>query len=97
MYVFFDLVMSNVGACTPDDIALSVLTTVISHQVDPGQARAWAIVDAGWMAMSRNRDSAKQARDFPSITRFRRMVKSQPGAAFTGGDSGLTVPGAGSS
>jgi D-serine deaminase-like pyridoxal phosphate-dependent protein len=60
VYVFFDLVMSNVGVCSRDDIALSVLTTVIGHQVEKG----WAIVDAGWMAMSRDRGTAGQRRDF---------------------------------
>ena len=43
VYVLFDLVMHNVGVCTVDDIALSVLTTVIGHQEEKG----WAIVDAG--------------------------------------------------
>lgn len=60
VYVLFDLVMYNVGVCTLDDIALSVLTTVIGHQADKG----WAILDAGWMAMSRDRGTAKQAHDF---------------------------------
>ena len=60
VYVFFDLVMSNVGVCTTDDIALSVLTTVIGHQEEKG----WAIVDAGWMAMSRDRGTQKQKHDF---------------------------------
>jgi len=60
VYVLFDLVMHNVGVCRLDDIALSVLTTVIGHQEEKG----WAIVDAGWMAMSRDRGTAKQARDF---------------------------------
>jgi D-serine deaminase-like pyridoxal phosphate-dependent protein len=60
VYVFFDLVMRNIGVCTEDDIALSVLTTVIGHQADKG----WAIVDAGWMAMSRDRGTQKQKRDF---------------------------------
>lgn len=60
VYVFFDLVMRNVGVCSEGDIALSVLTTVIGHQVDKG----WAIVDAGWMAMSRDRGTQKQKRDF---------------------------------
>ena len=60
VYVFFDLVMRNVGVCTEADIALSVLTTVIGHQADKG----WAIVDAGWMAMSRDRGTQKQKRDF---------------------------------
>ncbi|MDP9600950.1 UNVERIFIED_ORG: D-serine deaminase-like pyridoxal phosphate-dependent protein [Variovorax paradoxus] len=60
VYVFFDLVMRNIGVCTEDDIALSVLTTVIGHQAEKG----WAIVDAGWMAMSRDRGTQKQKRDF---------------------------------
>jgi D-serine deaminase-like pyridoxal phosphate-dependent protein len=60
VYVFFDLVMRNVGVCSESDIALSVLTTVIGHQVEKG----WAIVDAGWMAMSRDRGTQKQKRDF---------------------------------
>lgn len=60
VYVFFDLVMANVGVCTPDDVALSVLTTVIGHQADKG----WAIVDAGWMAMSRDRGTQKQRHDY---------------------------------
>ncbi|KAF1048163.1 MAG: D-threo-3-hydroxyaspartate dehydratase [Herbaspirillum frisingense] len=60
VYVFFDLVMHNVGVCTQDDIALSVLTTVIGHQEEKG----WAIVDAGWMAMSRDRGTQKQKHDF---------------------------------
>jgi D-serine deaminase-like pyridoxal phosphate-dependent protein len=60
VYAFFDLVMHNVGVCSPDDIALSVLTTVIGHQ----PAKGWAIVDAGWMAMSRDRGTQSQSRDF---------------------------------
>ncbi|KQW57255.1 DSD1 family PLP-dependent enzyme [Variovorax sp. Root411] len=60
VYVFFDLVMRNIGVCTEADIALSVLTTVIGHQAEKG----WAIVDAGWMAMSRDRGTQKQKRDF---------------------------------
>jgi D-serine deaminase-like pyridoxal phosphate-dependent protein len=60
VYVFFDLVMHNIGVCRMDEIALSVLTTVIGHQEDKG----WAIVDAGWMAMSRDRGTQNQKRDF---------------------------------
>jgi D-serine deaminase-like pyridoxal phosphate-dependent protein len=60
VYVFFDLVMHNVGVCALDEIALSVLTTVIGHQPDKG----WAIVDAGWMAMSRDRGTQAQKHDF---------------------------------
>ncbi|MBB5507641.1 DSD1 family PLP-dependent enzyme [Paraburkholderia atlantica] len=60
VYVMFDLVMHNVGVCDIENIALSVLTTVIGHQEDKG----WAIVDAGWMALSRDRGTQKQAHDF---------------------------------
>lgn len=60
VYVFFDLVMRNIGACAMQDIALSVLTTVIGHQEDKG----WAIVDAGWMAMSRDGSTREQKQDF---------------------------------
>lgn len=59
VYVFFDLVMTGVGVCRTDEVALSVLTTVIGHQAD----RGWAIVDAGWMAMSRDRGTQQQPVD----------------------------------
>lgn len=59
VFAVFDLVMAGIGVCTPDDIALSVLTTVIGHQRD----RGWVIVDAGWMALSRDRGTAGQAVD----------------------------------
>ena len=51
VYVFNDLVMHGVGVCSTDEIALSVLCTVIGHQEEKG----WVLVDAGWMAMSRDR------------------------------------------
>lgn len=50
VYVFFDLVMADVGVCSTDDIAISLLCTVIGHQPD----RGWIITDGGWMAMSRD-------------------------------------------
>jgi len=59
VYVFFDLVMAGLGVCSVDDIAATVLTTVIGHQPEKG----WILVDAGWMAMSRDRGTAKQPVD----------------------------------
>ena len=59
VFVFFDLVMAGLGVCRVEDIALSVLTTVIGHQREKG----WTIVDAGWMAMSRDRGTAAQTVD----------------------------------
>jgi D-serine deaminase-like pyridoxal phosphate-dependent protein len=55
--VFFDLVMAGVGVCAIEDIALSVLATVIGHQREKG----WILIDAGWMAMSQDRGTARQA------------------------------------
>lgn len=59
VFVFFDLVMAGIGVCRVEDIALSVLATVIGHQRDKG----WILVDAGWMAMSQDRGTRKQAVD----------------------------------
>ncbi|QYX58660.1 alanine racemase [Roseovarius sp. SCSIO 43702] len=59
VYVFFDLVMAGIDVCAVDDIALSVLTTVIGHQ----PARGSIMVDAGWMALSRDRGTAAQEVD----------------------------------
>lgn len=56
VFVFFDLVMAGVGVCQVDDIALSVLATVIGHQREKG----WILVDAGWMALSQDRGTRKQ-------------------------------------
>ena len=58
-FVFFDLFMNGVGVCTLDDIAVSVLATVIGHQPDNG----WILVDAGWMSLSRDRGTARQKID----------------------------------
>lgn len=59
VYVFQDLVMAGLGVCEVGDIALSVLGSVIGHQRDKG----WVITDAGWMAMSRDRGTARQPID----------------------------------
>jgi D-serine deaminase-like pyridoxal phosphate-dependent protein len=56
VFVFFDLVMAGVGVCQVDDIALSVLATVIGHQREKG----WILVDAGWMALSQDRGTRRQ-------------------------------------
>jgi D-serine deaminase-like pyridoxal phosphate-dependent protein len=59
VYMFFDLFMAGLSVCEVGDIALSVLTSVIGHQAE----RNWIITDAGWMAMSRDRGTAKQRVD----------------------------------
>ncbi len=59
VYMFGDLFQAGVGACSADDVAISVLATVIGHQ----RAKGWIIVDAGWMALSRDRGTSRQAVD----------------------------------
>lgn len=51
VYMFQDLVMAGLGVCTPDDVAISVLVSVIGHQPE----RHWIITDGGWTALSRDR------------------------------------------
>ncbi len=59
VFMFFDLVMHGIGVCSVDDIAVSVLATVIGHRADKG----WILTDAGWMAMSRDRGTQKHPVD----------------------------------
>ncbi len=59
VYVFHDLVMAGLGVCRVEDIAISVLASVIGHQ----RQKNWILTDAGWMAMSRDRGTASQKVD----------------------------------
>jgi D-serine deaminase-like pyridoxal phosphate-dependent protein len=59
VFMFGDLFQAGVGAVAMEDIALSVLATVIGHQ----RARGWIITDAGWMALSHDRGTARQKVD----------------------------------
>ena len=59
VFVFFDLVMHGIGVCAIDDIALSVLATVIGHKPQKG----WIMIDAGWTALSRDRGTASHPVD----------------------------------
>ena len=60
VFVFFDLVQAGIGVCQTEDIALSVMATVIGHQKEKG----WILTDGGWMSLSRDRGTAKQSVDF---------------------------------
>jgi D-serine deaminase-like pyridoxal phosphate-dependent protein len=59
VFVFQDLFQAGLGVCGLDDLALSVLTTVVGHKRD--QRRL--ITDAGALALSKDRSTASQARD----------------------------------
>jgi len=58
-YMFQDLVMAGIGVCSVDDIALSVLVSVIGHQSE----RGWIITDGGWTALSRDRGTSTHSVD----------------------------------
>lgn len=57
VYAFGDLVQVQLGTCAIDDIAISVLASVIGHSRSHGRV----LVDAGFLALSRDRGTA----DFP--------------------------------
>lgn len=59
VYMFMDLFQAGVGCCGLDDIALSVLSTVINHRRDEGTAH----IDAGALALSKDRSTATQPHD----------------------------------
>ena len=59
VYMFQDLVMAGIGVCSIDDIALSVLVSVIGHQTE----RGWIITDGGWTALSRDRGTSTHSVD----------------------------------
>ena len=59
VFAFFDLVQAGLGVCAPQDIAVSVLATVIGHQREKG----WTIIDAGWAALSSDRGTESQRVD----------------------------------
>ena len=59
VYMFQDLVMSGIGVCSVEDIALSVLVSVIGHQSE----RGWIITDGGWTALSRDRGTSTHSLD----------------------------------
>jgi len=49
-YVFYDRTMVLIGCCAPEDVGVTVLATVVSHQ--PGAAHC--VVDAGALALSKD-------------------------------------------
>jgi len=59
VYTFFDLVMAGIGVCQVEDIALSVVTSVIGHN----ENKNWLFIDAGWMSLSQDRGTRTQGKD----------------------------------
>lgn len=60
VYGFFDLFQAGIGTCDIADIAISVLASVICRSADRGRL----LVDAGFLALSRDRATADLAEDW---------------------------------
>lgn len=58
VYAFGDLVQAQLGTCEIDDIAISVLASVIGHK--PGKV----LTDAGFLALSRDRGTSNMPVDY---------------------------------
>ena len=54
VYAFGDLVQSELGTCGVDDIAIGVIASVIGHNRQHGRV----LIDAGFLALSRDRGTA---------------------------------------
>jgi len=54
VYAFGDLVQFELGTCSIDDIAIGVMASVIGHNRQHGRA----LIDAGFLALSRDRGTA---------------------------------------
>ncbi len=54
VFTLFDMMMVGLGICGIEDIAATVIATVIGHQPD----RRWIVTDAGYMALSRDNGTA---------------------------------------
>jgi D-serine deaminase-like pyridoxal phosphate-dependent protein len=63
VYMFMDLVMADLGVCAEEEIALSVLATVIGHRRDLG----YLLVDAGGLAMSKDAGPARAKPSYGSL------------------------------
>jgi D-serine deaminase-like pyridoxal phosphate-dependent protein len=74
VYVFGDLVQAELGTCAIDDIAIGVLSSVIGHNHQHGRV----LIDAGFLALSRDRSTA----DLPVDWGFGAVCEPVTGALF---------------
>jgi D-serine deaminase-like pyridoxal phosphate-dependent protein len=63
VYMFMDLVMADLGVCAEEEIALSVLATVIGHRRDLG----YLLVDAGGLALSKDTGPRRDKPSYGSL------------------------------
>lgn len=74
VYMFNDLTMVGLGVASRDDIALGVVATVVSHRPDLNRA----IIDAGGMALSKDRGPGLR----PGLANFGCVVRLGGGDAL---------------
>ena len=55
VYVYMDMVQAGLGVCQPEDIALSVLTSVIGGFAEGNALPSRICTDAGWASLSSDR------------------------------------------
>lgn len=60
VYAFGDLVQAELGTCAMDDIAIGVMASIIGHNRHHGRV----LIDAGFLALSRDRSTADLPRDW---------------------------------
>jgi D-serine deaminase-like pyridoxal phosphate-dependent protein len=76
VYAFGDLVQAELGTCAIEDVAISVLASVIGHNAGHGRV----LVDAGFLALSRDRGTA----DFPVDWGYGAVCDASTGALIPG-------------
>jgi D-serine deaminase-like pyridoxal phosphate-dependent protein len=74
VYMFGDLFQMQIGSCALDDLAVGVLATVTSHRREAGHL----LIDAGGMALSKDRSTADAPRDYGFG-----LVLREDGSAFS--------------
>lgn len=89
VYMFMDLVMADLGVCTEDEIALSVLATVIGHRRDLG----YLLVDAGGLALSKDAGPSRGKPGYGSLWDVVSGVQLGLSIASTNQEHGLVPAG----
>jgi len=74
VYAFGDLVQVELGTCVIDDIAIGVIASVIGHN----RAHGRVLIDAGFLALSRDRGTA----DLPVDWGYGAVADAVSGAVF---------------
>jgi D-serine deaminase-like pyridoxal phosphate-dependent protein len=89
VYMFMDRVMADLGVCAEEEIALSVLATVIGHRRDLG----YLLVDAGGLALSKDAGPSRGRPSYGSLWDAATGLSLGLGIASTNQEHGLVPAG----